>query len=44
MNGWFPALDPVPQFLGIEQPQRVLDLIMKTRRDDARADRSPSAA
>lgn len=44
MNGWFPALDPVPQFLGIEQPRRVFDLIMKTRRDDARADRSPSAA
>ncbi|CDX45591.1 hypothetical protein P9273_27695 [Mesorhizobium sp. WSM4935] len=44
MNGWFPAFDPVPQFLGIEQPRRVFDLIMKTRRDDARAGRSPSAA
>lgn len=44
MNGWFPALDPVPQFLGIEGPQRVLDLIMRTRRDDARLDRSSSAA
>ena len=40
MNGWFPALDPVPQFLGIESPQRVLDLIMRIRRDDARSDRS----
>lgn len=34
MNGsWFPALDPVPQFIGIEDPQRVLDLVMKASRD-----------
>ncbi len=34
MNGsWFPALDPVPQFIGIEDAQRVLDLVMKAGHD-----------
>jgi len=36
MTGWFPALDPVPQFIGILDPRRVFDLVMKTRRDDTR--------
>lgn len=44
MAGWLPALDPVPQFLGIESPQHVFDLIMKARRDDIRADRSAPSA
>lgn len=28
-GSWSPALDPVPQFLGIEEPSKVFDLIMK---------------
>lgn len=28
-GSWSPSLDPVPQFLGIEDPSRVFDLIMK---------------
>lgn len=36
MTGWLPALDPIPQFLGIRDPRRVFDLVMKTRRDETR--------
>ncbi|TGQ09929.1 MULTISPECIES: PH domain-containing protein [unclassified Mesorhizobium] len=36
MTGWFPALDPVPQFIGIQDPRRVFDLVMKTRHDSRR--------
>ncbi len=28
---WSPALDPVPQFLGIEYPSKVFDVVMKAR-------------
>ena len=28
-GAWSPAFDPVPQFLGIEEPSKVFDLIMK---------------
>ena len=42
MSSWLPALDPVPQFLGIEDPQRVFDLIMKASRDSRSDHRSAS--
>ena len=29
MSGWSPALDPVPQFLGIEDPSKVFDIVTK---------------
>jgi len=38
MGGWSPALDPVPQFLGIEEPSKVFDLITKAS-DALRSDR-----
>lgn len=41
---WLPALDPVPQFLGIEGPQRVLDLVMKASQDARSGHRSASDA
>jgi len=28
-GSWSPALDPVPQFLGIEDPSKVFDIVMK---------------
>ncbi|MBB6409292.1 PH domain-containing protein [Mesorhizobium sangaii] len=33
MTGWLPALDPIPQFLGIEDPSKVLNLIVKAASD-----------
>lgn len=41
---WLPALDPVPQFLGIEGPRRVLDLVMKASQDARSGRRSASDA
>jgi len=43
MGGWFPALDPVPQFLGVESPSKVFDLIMKASSDIRSGHRSPPA-
>ncbi|WP_296743372.1 PH domain-containing protein [Mesorhizobium sp.] len=43
-NSLSPALDPVPQFLGIEDPQRVLNLIMKASQALRSDQRSTSAA
>ena len=31
MSSWSPALDPTPQFLGIEDARRVFDLIQRTQ-------------
>jgi len=42
MSGWTPALDPVPQFLAIEEAPKVFDLITKAS-NDYRA-KAPSAA
>ena len=40
-GGWAPALDPVPQFLGIEDPSKVFDIV--TRASNAlRSDRRSS--
>lgn len=33
MGSWSPSLDPVPQFLGIQDPSKVFDLIMKASAD-----------
>ena len=44
MSSLSPALDPVPQFLGVEDPQRVFNLIVKASRALRSGQRSPSAA
>lgn len=40
-GSWSPALDPVPQFLGIEEPSKVFDLITKAS-NALRSDRRSS--
>jgi len=42
LSGWTPALDPVPQFLAIEEAPKVFDLITKASNDYR--SKSPGAA